>query len=199
VDSLSCSIIKILYNSAYRRHSSANGLSYAARWGMREHGSTDEARRQVLAHLPMLGREMGEVSRTVSRSLGLHDTQLRAIDHVLRAGQLSPSELSHRLGISTGSTTSLIDGLERMGHVRRLPHPSDRRRIILKPTDRARREGRQAFRPLGDRLAQLVDSCTAEELIVIECFLRQLREEIRIYGAEVVESLGPGDGHRPSQ
>jgi DNA-binding MarR family transcriptional regulator len=166
---------------------------------MREDVATEEARRQVLAHVQLLGREMGEMSRAVSRSLGLHDTQLRAVDHVLRAGRLSPGELSHRLGISTGSTTSLIDGLEQMGRVRRLPHPSDRRRIVLEPTDLARREGRQAFRPLGDRLAQLVDSCTAEELIAIECFLRQLREEIRTYGAEVAEREAAGDGDRPSE
>jgi DNA-binding MarR family transcriptional regulator len=166
---------------------------------MREDEAIDGARRQVLAHVRVLGREMGEMSRAMSRSLGLHDTQLRAVDHVLGAGRLSPSELSHRLGISTGSTTSLIDGLEQMGHVRRLPHPSDRRRIVLEATDRAKREGRQAFRPLGDRLAQLVDSCTAEELIVIECFLRQLREEIRSYRAEVAERGAPGDGDRPSE
>lgn len=164
---------------------------------MREDEATDEAGRQVMTHVRMLGRELGEMSRAVSRSLGLHDTQLRAVGYVLGAERLSPSELSHRLGISTGSTTSLIDGLEHMGHIRRLPHPSDRRRIVLEATDRARREGRQAFRPLGDRLAQLVDSCTAEELIVIEYFLRQLREEIRTYGAEVAERGALGDGDRP--
>jgi DNA-binding MarR family transcriptional regulator len=165
--------------------------------GVRDAEATNETRKRVLTHLRALGRELGEMSRSLSRSLGLHDTQLRAVDHVLRAGRMSPGELSHRLGISTGSTTSLIDGLEERGQLRRLPHPSDRRRIVLEATDRARREGRQAFRPLGDRLARLVDSCSPEELTVIECFLRRLHEEIRTYGAEVWERGASPDGSRP--
>lgn len=158
----------------------------------------DEARRRVLAHLRELGREMDEMSRAVSRSLGLNHTQLRALDHVLREGRLSPGELSHRLGLSTGSTTSLIDGLEELGHLRRLPHPSDGRRVVLQATDRARREGRQAFRPLGDRLAQVLQSCTADELVVIERFLHQLREETRTYGAEVAQRRSTAAGDPPS-
>ncbi|MDQ6774172.1 MAG: MarR family transcriptional regulator, partial [Candidatus Dormibacteraeota bacterium] len=90
-----------------------------------------EAKARVLAHMRRLGREMVETSRSVSRSMGLNQTQLRAVDQLIGHGRLSPGELSHALGLSTGATTALIDNLEELGHLRRLPHPQDRRMVVL--------------------------------------------------------------------
>lgn len=52
---------------------------------------------------------------------------------------LTPTEISERLLVTTGSMTSLLDTLERRGLVRRSPHPDDRRRVLVDITDEARR------------------------------------------------------------
>ncbi len=59
---------------------------------------------------------------------------------------LPPNEIAERLIISRASVTSLLDSLERRQYVHRLPHPSDRRMLLVEIT----KTGRQiadAFRP----------------------------------------------------
>jgi DNA-binding MarR family transcriptional regulator len=55
------------------------------------------------------------------------------------AGQpLEPSVIAERLVVTTGSMTSLLDTLEKRGLVRRLPHPEDRRKLLIDITADAR-------------------------------------------------------------
>jgi DNA-binding MarR family transcriptional regulator len=54
------------------------------------------------------------------------------------AGQpLEPSVIAERLVVTTGSMTSLLDNLEKRGLVRRLPHPDDRRKLLVDITPAA--------------------------------------------------------------
>jgi DNA-binding MarR family transcriptional regulator len=55
------------------------------------------------------------------------------------AGQpLEPSVIAERLVVTTGSMTSLLDNLEKRGLIRRLPHPDDRRKLLIDITPEAR-------------------------------------------------------------
>ena len=48
------------------------------------------------------------------------------------AGQpLEPSVIAERVLITTGSMTSLLDTLEKRGLVERMPHPDDRRKLLV--------------------------------------------------------------------
>ena len=51
---------------------------------------------------------------------------------------LEPSVIAERLIITSGSMTSMLDTLERRGLVRRMPHPADRRKLLVDVTDGAR-------------------------------------------------------------
>jgi DNA-binding MarR family transcriptional regulator len=50
---------------------------------------------------------------------------------------LEPSVIAERLLITTGSVTSLLDNLEKRGLIRRLPHPQDRRKLLIDITPTA--------------------------------------------------------------
>jgi DNA-binding MarR family transcriptional regulator len=50
---------------------------------------------------------------------------------------LEPSVIAERLVVTTGSMTSLLDNLEKRGLVRRLPHPDDRRKLLVDITSDA--------------------------------------------------------------
>ena len=52
-------------------------------------------------------------------------------------GPLEPSVIAERLLITTGSVTSLLDNLEKRGLIRRLPHPEDRRKLLVEITPAA--------------------------------------------------------------
>jgi DNA-binding MarR family transcriptional regulator len=51
---------------------------------------------------------------------------------------LEPSVIADRLVVTTGSMTSLLDNLEKRGLIRRLPHPADRRKLLIDITPDAR-------------------------------------------------------------
>jgi DNA-binding MarR family transcriptional regulator len=90
------------------------------------------------------------VARTAGLLLELHNRQTRdehrlspsarqALAVVEGAGQpLEPSVIAERLLTTTGTMTSLLDTLERRGLIRRLPHPDDRRKILIDITADAR-------------------------------------------------------------
>jgi len=49
-------------------------------------------------------------------------------------GAMAPSELGDRLIVTRATVTGLIDSLERRGFVRRTPHPTDRRSVLVEIT-----------------------------------------------------------------
>ncbi|HJW89718.1 MAG TPA: MarR family transcriptional regulator [Anaerolineales bacterium] len=60
---------------------------------------------------------------------------------------LSPSEIASRLITSRATVTSLLDSLERRRYVRRRPHPTDRRMLLIEPTKKGRQIAEQ-FLPI---------------------------------------------------
>ena len=55
-----------------------------------------------------------------------------------RAGSLPLGKIGARLQVHPTSVTNLIDGLEKLGYVRRTPHPRDRRTTLASITPRGR-------------------------------------------------------------
>ncbi len=60
---------------------------------------------------------------------------------------LPPNKIAEQLIISRATVTGLIDSLERRGYVQRLPHQSDRRMLLVVPTEKGRQVA-AAFRPI---------------------------------------------------
>ena len=60
---------------------------------------------------------------------------------------ISPNKIAERLIISRASVTSLLDSLEKRGFVKRQPHPSDRRMLLVELTNAGRQVANQ-FRPI---------------------------------------------------
>ena len=50
---------------------------------------------------------------------------------------LEPRVIAERLLVTTASVTSLLDNLEKRGLIRRLPHPEDRRKLLIEITPAA--------------------------------------------------------------
>jgi DNA-binding MarR family transcriptional regulator len=68
--------------------------------------------------------------------LGVTDTQ--AVSYLTVHGDRGQNELAADLGLSSSASTALIDRLEREGIAERYPHPNDRRRTLVRLTDRGR-------------------------------------------------------------
>ena len=81
-----------------------------------------------------LRRQNERVLASVSDRFGVTMTDLRALSFIHREREATPKLLAEYLGLTTGALTSLVDRLERASLVRRQPHPTDRRSVIVQST-----------------------------------------------------------------
>lgn len=107
--------------------------------GQRER--SPEPRPEIVEALQEFTSAEAAMRRRSRRVLPLGETDLLALRHLLRdqiAGNITrPGDLARALGITTASTTSLIDRLARDGYLVRENDPTDRRSIVLVPTAQA--------------------------------------------------------------
>lgn len=99
---------------------------------MPQHDATDEAVRSLRA-LILAGERYRQV---LSDHVGLGTTDTQAISYLTVHGDRGQNELAADLGLSSGASTALVDRLEREGIAERYPHPHDRRRTLVRLTDR---------------------------------------------------------------
>lgn len=130
-------------------------------------------------------RAAADFDHMLARRIGLRPMDYTAVNHVfVNDGQLSPLELSARLGISTGSTSELIDRLERAGHVERHRSVEDRRRVSLRPTPASIARVLDELSPLLSALDAIAVDYSAEERQLITDYLRRVSRAMRQYEAE---------------
>lgn len=117
-----------------------------------------------------------EMRRRVSADMDMNTTDLQALQVVIegegRGVQVTPRELSTRLGISTASTTKLLDRLTASGHLTRSAHPTDRRSLVLLPTPHAHSEVRDRLALMHRRMAEIAAEVPAEARPAVVAFLR---------------------------
>jgi DNA-binding MarR family transcriptional regulator len=65
-----------------------------------------------------------------------------------RAGSLPLGKMGARLQVHPTSVTNLVDGLEKLGYVKRTPHPRDRRTTLASITRRGRDQATKATEAL---------------------------------------------------
>lgn len=76
--------------------------------------------------------------QAVSDSVGLGTTESQAMSSLALHGERGQSELARDLQLTSSASTALVDRLERQGVAERMPHPRDRRRSIVRLTDRGK-------------------------------------------------------------
>ncbi|GAA2706383.1 MarR family winged helix-turn-helix transcriptional regulator [Actinoplanes palleronii] len=135
----------------------------------------DAQRDRILAGLYSHGMAFAELARQFGASTGLHTTDAHALVEVLgaqdRGTPLTQSELSQRIGLTTGATSSLLNRLEAAGHLRRVRDSADRRLVTLHATDGVDGMVDEFFDPLADRMGAVMRDYPPELLAGFERFL----------------------------
>ncbi len=120
-------------------------------------------------------RRMSEASRRYWR---LGETDMRALRFVIAMQNhgrvVTPGAIAEHLGITTASTTKLIDRLAAGDHVRRFPHPSDRRSLAIEVTEEARRAARETVGRSHARRFDAAARLTVREREIVTRFLDDL-------------------------
>jgi DNA-binding MarR family transcriptional regulator len=120
--------------------------------------------------------------RRTRRSMGMGETDLAALRFLLeaqaRALSVSPKQLAVHLGISSASTSTLVDRLVRSGHVERTRHASDGRAIVLKATAVSDSEVRSVMGDMHTRMIEVAGSLSPADAAVISAFLERMTSAI---------------------
>lgn len=143
------------------RADAAPATAFADAW--QQTGSLDALRE--------LSDAAARVRPVVARQAGLSETELGALEHLVR-GPLGPAELSRLLDVSTAAGTGIVDRLASHGHVTREPHEGDRRRTRVTVTASGREEVLQRLMPMFVSLQRLDASFDADERAIVERYLR---------------------------
>lgn len=93
--------------------------------------SKKDLEKQVL----IAAREQGISSvlfrNAIGRKLGLNVTDSECLSLLSIRGISTPTELARFTGLTTGSTTAMLDRLEKAKFIRRKPNPKDRRGVLI--------------------------------------------------------------------
>lgn len=76
--------------------------------------------------------------QAISLSIGLGSTESQAVSALALHGERGQSELARDLQLTSSASTALVDRLEKQGVAERTRHPRDRRRTIVRLTERGR-------------------------------------------------------------
>jgi DNA-binding MarR family transcriptional regulator len=111
-----------------------------------------------------LARRLRAERHSAGLEPGLSDTQLAALATLERRGEMTPGELADHEKVQPPSMTRVIAALEDRGLVRRAPHATDRRQVVLTVTAQGQALVKQSRQLREAWLARQLEKLTREEL-----------------------------------
>jgi DNA-binding MarR family transcriptional regulator len=142
----------------------------------------DVDRGELALLLRRLTVELDAVGQRFADLHGLNRTDVRALvavmDAARRGTSLSAGALGEAVDLRSASVTALVDRLERVGHLRRVRDPEDRRRVSLEISDSAMAAGGEFFGGLQRDLLAAMEHYSDEELEVVARFLAEMTDVI---------------------
>lgn len=129
---------------------------------------------QLVLALRGLSRGVQKFLTAQAQANGLALTELTTLIRAADDGGVIPAEAARELGLRRGSMTSLADRLEQRRLIRRVPHPTDRRLLLLTATAQGHKLLEGALAPLLGELGQLAQALDQDQLGALNGFVREL-------------------------
>lgn len=138
----------------------------------------------VMAALGRLRDAEQVLSEAGQKYMRLGRSDMRALHFLIVAKNMNtvvtPSAIASHLGISSASTTKLLDRLEEAGHIARAPHPTDRRALAITISDETREAAMQTVGRLQAQRFHAAARLTRSERAVVIRFLDDMTDQISI-------------------
>ena len=132
-----------------------------------------------------------------ARQIGVPQVELAALEHLDASGGLSPGELGHRLGLTSGGVTALTGRLVEAGYIARERHPDDGRMRVLRLSPEGEERLREHMAPVREPLDEGLVGLGAEEAELLTELLDRLAMDREAAAAATPgpERLYPSDGY----
>lgn len=139
----------------------------------RELSSRAELIAATAAAMRGLGSEIDALDRRAANHFGISRTDLHTIEILRTAGPSTPTEIARAVGLTSGGLSIALERLEQMGYIRRSPHPSDRRRVLVDVTSAVAPLEAEVFGALIKQVNELLDTYTDDQLATIRDYLER--------------------------
>jgi len=152
--------------------------------------SKEDLEKQVF----MAARDQGISSvlfrNAIGRKLGLSITDWECLSLLNIRGISTPTELAKYTGLTTGSTTAMLDRLEKAGLIIRKPNPQDRRGVLIEMNQDSElnRYAKELVGPIQQSHHKLISSYNPEELQVITSFLNGFTQNVKDSTRQIEET-----------
>lgn len=133
----------------------------------------------------LLGRELSNAvvffHEAIAAHLGMSAAEWKCLGLLDQNGPSTAGRLAELSGFTTGAITGIVDRLERAGYVRRQPHPTDRRSVIVHPLAVKDLQARviPIFQSLGRAMEAVRSRYDQKQLASIAQFLGETTEALR--------------------
>jgi DNA-binding MarR family transcriptional regulator len=138
--------------------------------------TVDELRRQLGEESRAFQTAVDALDDAVARHVGINRTDLRCLDVLMQLGTATPGVLAAKLGLTTGSVTTMLDRLAKLGYLTRAPDPADRRKVLVSVTEELKAKAWAIYGPIAEEGAADVQRYDEDELRLLIGFLRAGRE-----------------------
>ena len=117
------------------------------------------------------------LSSKIASESKLNLSEMVAMQHLRLDGPLVVGELRKRISLTSGAMTTLIDRLEKHGLVKREPHPSDRRSVLIHYVPQPQSEVGK-FYTILETIKRETDAMDEGERAAVLSFLMTLAETL---------------------
>ena len=151
-----------------------------------------EAKKDLEKQVFAAARENGISSvlfrNATGRKLGLNVTDSECLSYLGIKGTSTPTELARYTGLTTGSTTAMLDRLEKSGYIRRVPNPKDRRGVLVELNEHYMEVAQPLVTELQKAQLELIAGYTEQELKTIADYLMRFSDNVKTH-TERIESI----------
>ena len=120
--------------------------------------------------------------RRTRSAMSMGENELAALRYLIRNGKqhnaVTPTDVAKYLGVSTASTTALLDRLEKAGYITRRRHPTDRRSVHIKATESADGSVRATLGDMHDRMMGATRDVDEDAAAAIIAFLERMTDAV---------------------
>lgn len=152
---------------------------------------------ELMGSLGRLRDAEQRLSEASLRYMKLNQTDMRALHYLIVAQNreltVTPGAIATHLGISTASTTKLLDRLEKGNHITRQPHPHDRRALAISITAETRSAAMATVgRQQAKRFYAAARLSSAERVVVMR-FLDDMAHDIDLSDRDWAQPNSPAE------
>src|SRR5258708_34793231 len=133
----------------------------------------DDLKQQVILGTREYGIGSVLFRHVIGEMLGVNATDMECLGVIFVKGGAYPSELARYTGLSSGTTTAMLDRLEKSELIARRPNPEDRRSTHIVLVQETAEKVAPLFVSLREAQDKIVSSYSEQELELLSDFFKR--------------------------